>query len=120
FLQAQVVDVLQPDLINSGGITGTRRIAELAALYRVPVCLHNVSGLVLNIASQQFSAAHFNCPMMECSVRADQYQWANPNPLEIRDGVMQVSQRPGLGLELDQDFLRENRLESEPWWGDES
>ena len=39
FLQNQAVDYLQPDLLNSGGITGTKMIADLAALYRIPVCL---------------------------------------------------------------------------------
>lgn len=118
FLQQQALDVLQPDLLNSGGITGTRRIAELAALYRIPVCLHNVSGLLLNLASQQFSAAVFNCPLMECSTRADRYLWAQTNPLEIRGGYMKVANEPGLGLELDQDYLKAHKLETEPWWGD--
>ena len=36
FLQNQAVDCLQPDLINSGGITGTKMIADMAALYRIP------------------------------------------------------------------------------------
>jgi galactonate dehydratase len=117
FLQNPVVDVLQPDLINSGGITGTKMIADLAALYRVPICLHNVSGLLLNMASQQFSAALFNSPMMECTRRADQIRWMDPNPIEIVDGYMKVSTRPGLGVELDQDFLKSQRAEGEPWWG---
>jgi L-alanine-DL-glutamate epimerase-like enolase superfamily enzyme len=116
FLQQGAVDVLQPDLINSGGITGAKRIADLAALYRVPICLHNVSGLILNMASQQFSAAIFNCPLMECSVRADQYQWATPNPLTIKEGKMAVSTAPGLGLELDHDYLNAHRAAGEPWW----
>ena len=94
FLQNPVIDVLQPDLINSGGITGTKMIADLAALYRVPICLHNVSGLLLNMASQQFTAATFNSPMMECTRRADQIRWMDPNPLEIKDGYMTVSTRP--------------------------
>jgi len=117
FLQNQAVDVLQPDLINSGGITGTKRIADLAALYRIPVCLHNVSGLILNMASQQFSAAVFNCPLMECSARADQYQWATANPIVIKEGKMKVSTAPGLGLDLDQAYLKAQRAEGEPWWG---
>ena len=117
FLQNQAVDQLQPDLINSGGITGTKRIADLAALYRIPISLHNVSGLILNMASQQFSAAIFNCPLMECSARADQYQWANPNPIVIKEGKMKISSAPGLGVELDQDYLKANRAEGEPWWG---
>jgi galactonate dehydratase len=117
FLQRQAVDVLQPDLINSGGITGTRRIADLAALYRIPVCLHNVSGLVLAMASQQWSAAAFNCPMMECRRGGEQARAAAGNAPVIRDGAMVVSTRPGLGLDFDHDYLRAMRAEGEPWWG---
>jgi L-alanine-DL-glutamate epimerase-like enolase superfamily enzyme len=116
FLQNPVIDTLQPDLINSGGITGTKMIADLAALYRVPVCLHNVSGLLLNMASQQWTAATFNSPMMECTRRADSIQWATPNPIEIEDGYMKVSKRPGLGVELDQEYLKSQLAEGEPWW----
>jgi galactonate dehydratase len=117
FLQHQAVDCLQPDLINSGGITGTKMIADLAALYRIPVCLHNVSGLALNMASQQWSAAVFNCPMMECVRNADQAAEAASNAPVIRNGRMRVSTLPGLGLDLNQDYLKANRVEGEPWWG---
>jgi galactonate dehydratase len=120
FLQNQAVDCLQPDLINSGGITGVKMIADLAAIYRIPVCLHNVSGLALNMASQQWSAAVFNCPLMECTRRADQIRWANPNPLEIRNGHMKVSTQPGLGLNLDQEYLKAHRAPGEPWWGEDA
>ena len=116
FLQNQAVDCLQPDLINSGGITGTKMIADLAALYRIPVCLHNVSGLALNMASQQFSAAVFNCPRMECTRTADRTKAAASNGPSIKNGRMKVSTLPGLGLDLDQDFLKAARLEGEPWW----
>jgi len=117
FLQNQAVDALQPDLINSGGITGTNRIADLAAIYRIPICLHNVSGLVLNMASQQWSAAHFNCPWMECTRNADQAKEAASNAPVIKNGRMKVSTFPGLGLDLDQDYLKKMRAEGEPWWG---
>ncbi len=117
FLQNQAVDQLQPDIINSGGITGVKRMADLAALYRIPVSMHNVSGLLLNMASQQLTAALFNSPLMECSGRADQYQWATPNPIVIKNGKMQVSTAPGLGVDLDQEYLKAHRAEGEPWWG---
>lgn len=113
----QAVDCFQPDLINAGGITGTRMMADLAALYRIPVCLHNVSGHALNMASQQWSAAVFNCPMMECVRNADQVKEAASNVPEIRNGRMKVSTLPGLGLDFDQDYLKAMRAESEPWWG---
>ena len=62
FLQHQAVDCLQPDLINSGGITGTKIIADLAALYRIPVCLHNVSGLLSEHGLPAVLGGHFQLP----------------------------------------------------------
>ena len=117
FLQNQAVDIFQPDIINSGGITGTKMIADLAGRYRIPIALHNVSGLLMNMASQQLAAALFNCPRIECSRNADKIAWAKPNPIVIRNGRMQVSKAPGLGVDLDPDFLRANMAEGEPWWG---
>jgi galactonate dehydratase len=118
FLQHQAVDVLQPDLINSGGITGTKQIADLAALYRIPVCLHNVSSLVLAMASQQWSAAVFNCPLMESRRGGEQAKAAASNAPVIRNGRMTVSTLPGLGLDFDPDYLKAHRADDEPWWGD--
>ena len=116
FLQHQAVDCLQPDIINSGGITGTKKIADLAALYRTPITLHNVSGLLMNAASQQLAASVFNCPRIECTRRADRLEWASPNPLKVKDGKMQVSTAPGLGVELDPTFLEAHRYPGETGW----
>jgi galactonate dehydratase len=117
FLQGQVVEMLQPDLINSGGITGVKIMADMAAHYRVPICLHNVSGHVLNMASQQFSAAQFNCPWMECQRNADQTKLAASNAPVIQNGRMKVSTLPGLGLDLNEEYLKANLVAGESWWG---
>lgn len=116
FLQHQAVDCLQPDIISSGGITGTKKIADLAALYRTPITLHNVSGLLMNAASQQLAASVFNCPRIECTRRADRLEWAVPNPLLVKNGKMQVSNAPGLGVELDPGFLEAHRYKGETGW----
>ena len=116
FLQSQAVDCLQPDIVNSGGITGTKLIADLAALHRTPITLHNVSGLLLNMASQQLAASIFNCPRIECTRRATSNRWAANNPLEISKGRMKISTRPGLGVELDEDWLKGHRYADEPYW----
>jgi len=116
FLQSQAVDCLQPDIVNSGGITGTKQIADLAALYRTPITLHNVSGLLLNMASQQLAASIFDCPRIECTRRATSLKWAAQNPLEIADGRMKISTAPGLGVTLDEDWLKGHRFAGEPYW----
>jgi galactonate dehydratase len=117
FLQNQAVNMLQPDLVNSGGITGVKMIADLASQYRIPVCLHNVSGLALNMASQQFSAAHFNCPWLECTRTSDQAKAAASNAPVIRNGRMKISTLPGLGLDLNMGYLKSVLVPGEPWWG---
>ena len=116
FLEAQAVDCLQPDIVDSGGITGVSGIADQEAIYRTAVTLHNVSGLLLNLASQQLGAAIFNCPRIECTRRATANRWAAENPLRIKNGRMQVSDEPGLGVTLDEDWLKGHRFADEPYW----
>ncbi|MFH1085442.1 MAG: enolase C-terminal domain-like protein, partial [Chloroflexota bacterium] len=118
FLVNQAVDVLQPDLINAGGITGTRKMVDVAEAYRTPTTLHNVSSWALNQATQQFAAAIFNCPMIECPREADLVAEVASNAPVIRNGKQKVSLLPGLGIDFNQAYLKANLAEGEPWWGD--
>ena len=117
FIQSHAVDCLQPDIVNAGGITGVKAMADVAAAYRMPITLHNVSGLLLNMASQQLAASIFDCPRIECTRGATSLQWAAENPLEISKGRMQISNAPGLGVTLDEAWLKGHRFEGEPYWG---
>jgi galactonate dehydratase len=117
FIRNQAVDCLQLDLIDSGGITAIKAIADTASAYRMPISLHNVSGLLLNMASQQVAAAVHNCPRMECSRGSDKPKAAASNAPVIVDGKMKVSSQPGLGLDLNLDYLKANLPPGEPWWG---
>ena len=56
FLDSQAVDFVHPDLAFAGGITGTSKIADYAAQFRIPVALHNVS-LVLTYANAHFGGS---------------------------------------------------------------
>ena len=103
--------------MQSGGITGVKVIAGLAASYRMPICLHNVSGLLLNLASQQFTAAIHNTPRMECARGADRSPAAKSNVPVIKDGKMKVHSSPGIGANLDQDYLKTHLAPGESWWG---
>jgi galactonate dehydratase len=117
FMQNSAVDYLQMDLVHAGGITGTKIIADVAATYRMPICLHNVSGYALNLASQQFGASVFNCPRIECRPWYDEAPEATGNIPVVKNGFMQVHSSPGLGILLDDDYLKANRADGEPWWG---
>ncbi|MGE5645287.1 MAG: mandelate racemase/muconate lactonizing enzyme family protein [Acidobacteriota bacterium] len=119
FLDMQAADIVHPDLAFAGGLTGTKKIADYAALTRTPVALHNVGSLVLTYANAHFGAAIQNFYRSESALgRPARHveSMAAANPPVVRKGLLQVPAGPGLGLELDQDYLRKNLTEGEDFW----
>jgi L-alanine-DL-glutamate epimerase-like enolase superfamily enzyme len=120
FVDNQAVDIIHPDLSFAGGLTGTRKIADYAALFRTPVALHNVGSLVLTYANAHFGASIQNFYRSESQLgRANHYieAMAAGQPPEVRKGLLTVPTAPGLGLEINPDFLKKNLVAGEPYWG---
>jgi L-alanine-DL-glutamate epimerase-like enolase superfamily enzyme len=119
FLQNQAADIVHPDVCFSGGLTGVRKIADLASLYRVPLALHNIGGLPLMMASVHLAASIHDFIASENAIgqgRFTEVMGATKFP-EVRDSCLPVPQTPGLGADLDPKFLKENMAPGEPWWG---
>ena len=120
FLDSQAVDIVHPDLAFAGGITGTRKIADYAAQFRTPVALHNVGSLVLTYANAHFGASIQNFYRSESQLgRPGRYieGMAAGSPPDVRQGLLKVPAGPGLGLEIDADFLKKNLAPGEEYWG---
>jgi len=120
FLDHQAADIIHPDLAFAGGFTGTKKIADYAALTRTPLALHNVGTLVLTFASAHFGAAIHHFYRSESALgRPDRRVegMAASNPPEVREGRLKVPTSPGLGLDFNPDFLQQNLAPGEPWWG---
>ena len=107
------VDIVQPDLAWSGGFSECRRIAALAQAHHRMVAPHAFASAVLLAASLHFIASIPNGLVLEF----DQ----NPNGLRdellkepIRvddDGMITLTGRPGLGIELDPKAVERYRSE---------
>lgn len=102
FVTDQAVDVIAPDLQKAGGLLEARKIAALADAFDIPVAPHNISSPVGTMASVHLCATVPNTFALEWHAREvewwdDLYQG---DPL-INDGVIQVPETPGLGIELD-------------------
>ena len=107
------VDIVQPDVIWTGGITESRKIAALAQAYGMPVIPHVFSSAVSSIANMHFIASLPNAGLLEF----DQ----NTNPLRtelfeepitvLPDGTVQLPDRPGLGVTLNQETVDRYRIE---------
>jgi galactonate dehydratase len=119
FLDSQAVDIVHPDLAFAGGFTGVRKIADYAALTRTPVALHNVGSLVLTYSNAHFGSSIENFYRSESQLgRPNRYiEGMTATPPEVRNSQLKVPTGPGLGLDINPDFLRGNLEPGEEFWG---
>jgi L-alanine-DL-glutamate epimerase-like enolase superfamily enzyme len=103
----RAVDIVQPDVIWTGGITECRKVAALAQAYGLPVIPHVFSSGLATIANMHLIASLPNAGLLEC----DQ----NLNPLRSElfneaievdhNGQVTLPDRPGLGVTLNQETV---------------
>jgi len=120
FLDNQAVDIVHPDLAFAGGFTGTRKIADYAALTRTPVALHNVGSLALCYANAHFGASIQNFYRSESALgRPNRHaeNMAAGNAPVVRQSRLKVPDGPGLGLDWNWDYLKKNLADGEEFWG---
>ena len=113
-LEPQAVDIVAPDLPRVGGMRETRKIADLADMYYIPVAMHNVSSPIGTMASAHVGAAIPNSLAVE--YHSYELGWWEDLVEEdnlIQDGYMPIPEDPGLGLTLDLDAVEEHMVEGE-------
>lgn len=110
------VDVLQPDVGRVGGFTEARRVCEIAAdrgRLVVPHCWKSGIGIA---ASAHLSAATAHCPYIEFLPAALSESALRRelvvDDLEMRDGLLDLPRKPGLGVELNRDALERYRADA--------
>jgi gluconate/galactonate dehydratase len=112
-LEDQAVDIVAPDMPKVGGMRETRKIADLADMYYVPVALHNVASPVATMAGAHVAAAIPNALALE--YHSYQLDWWEDLVTEsvIDDGLITVPEKSGLGVTLDVDAVAEHMVEGE-------
>jgi D-xylonate dehydratase len=113
-LEPQAVDIVAPDLPRVGGMRETRKIADLADMYYIPVAMHNVSSPIGTMASAQVAAAIPNSLAVEFhSYQLDWWEDLVEEDDLIVDGRMEIPEEAGLGLTLDLDAVETHMVEGE-------
>ena len=107
------VDIVAPDLPKVGGMRETRKIADVANQYYVPVAMHNVSSPIGTMASAHVAAAIPNALAVE--YHSYELGWWSDLVEEdvIEQGRIIVPEQPGLGLSLDLDAVEAHMVEGE-------
>ena len=107
-IQDGIIQILQPDLSKTGGPTEAMRIAAMASAHRLPIHPHtSITGLNM-AATIHFLAAIDNSGYFEADVSQDNLfrdkLVGQPYTLDA-DGCVKPIDKPGIGLEVDEDFL---------------
>jgi len=102
------ITILQPDLSKSGGITECLRIAAMASAWKLPIHPHSSMTGLNHAASIHFLAAIDNGGYFEGDVsKSNRYRdelVENPGKID-RDGNVYPLDKPGIGLEVNEEFL---------------
>lgn len=113
-LTEALADYIMPDILWTGGITEFRKIAILAEPFYVPVSPHDANGPINIIAGAHTMMSVPNIYRLEYSTELGAlYSDMITRPLDIRDGYLYLSNRPGLGVELNIDYLEAHQ---DPDW----
>lgn len=116
----EAIDVAHPDVIFSGGLYETLKIAEMASSFNIPYALHNNSSSVGVLAGAHVAAATPNFIGLEYHFYDAQWIGAlaarpNGKPL-IESGKIELTDDSGLGFVLNEDVCRAHLSEGEVYF----
>lgn len=123
FLAAASIDIAQPDLSHAGGISECRRIAAMAEAFDVALAPHCPLGPLALAACFQIAATCPNFVIQEMSLGMHYNQadadlltyLRNPEVLAVESGSVAVLEGAGLGVEIDEDRVRQAALRPHRW-----
>jgi mandelate racemase len=93
-----------PDLMRIGGVTGWLRAAAIAGSWGVPISTHLYPEIAAHVM-RVTESAHW----------LEWQDWANSilqQPYEVKDGLLQIPNVPGIGLEWNEDAVAACQAES--------
>ena len=106
-LENGLADFIMPDVTWTGGITELKKIATMAEAFYVPVSPHDAGGPVNILAGAHVMMTTPNFYKLETSrYELSAYNALIEPGLDIRNGRLTVPDGPGLGAEINLDFLR--------------
>jgi len=119
FIVNQGCDILHPDLRNSGGFLETKRIADFAEVFNLPMATHNTGSQVNTWATIQWAASIRD--FMACETVTGRGLWMDQvlqlDGPYIKDGYIHLTGKPGLAMNLNPDVVRAHLAPGEKWWG---
>lgn len=116
-LARQIVKMIQPDIVQAGGILELKKIAAMAEAHYVGFQPHNPYGPFCTIASLHIDACTPNFMIQEGGIHP-WFQDATIGDFPVqKDGYLPLPTAPGLGVAMNEEWLAANpwRTDAAPW-----
>jgi galactonate dehydratase len=105
--EQHLADFVMPDVTWTGGITELKKISTMAEAYYVPVSPHDASGPINVLAGAHVMMTVPNFYKLETPrSKMSAYDAFIQEPLDTRGGELYLPKKPGLGVEMNLDYLR--------------
>lgn len=121
-LNSGVIDIIQPDVALAGGILETRKIIAMAEAYDIAAAPHAPYGPIALAATLQIDVCSPNVFIQEQSLGIHYNKGfdlldfvQNKEVFQYKDGFVDIPTKPGLGLEIDEDKVKEVSAEGLNW-----
>jgi len=114
-LKHDVVNIIQPEPLNLGGLFAARMVAAMADAHFAVVAPHSAQGPVCSAACVQLNASIPNFFIHEIFDEFNE-PWEKQivtNHVEVVNGYIEVPERPGLGIDLDLEEVRKHPYQQE-------
>jgi galactonate dehydratase len=117
-LEKRAADIIMPDFQKCGGLLEARKIADMAHAYYVPVAPHAVTSPIGMMATAHVCAAIPNFLVQEWHWVDSLDLWRNwvKEGEIIQKGFIALPDRPGIGVELNDDGARKAQVPGTPWF----
>ncbi len=117
-LEKRAADIIMPDFQKCGGLLEARKIADMAHTYYVPVAPHAVTSPIGMMATAQVCAAIPNFLIQEWHWIDSPDLWRNwvKEGEIIQKGFITLPERPGIGVEMNDDAARKAQVPGTPWF----
>jgi galactonate dehydratase len=117
-LDKNAVDIIQPDLQKTGGLSEGRKIANLAQTHYVPVAPHCVVSPIGMMSTAHVCASIPNflvCEWHWINFHEFWKNWVREGEI-IQKGYVTVTDKPGLGVEMNEDAARKAQIPGTTWF----
>jgi galactonate dehydratase len=117
-LEKRAADIISPDLQKCGGLLEGRKIADMAHTYYVPFAPHAVTSPLGMMATAHVGAAVPNFLVQEWHWIDSLNLWRNwvKEGEIIQKGYIPLPDRPGLGVEMNEEGARKAQVPGTPWF----